>query len=93
MSLVDSTEGVAMLAAYGWAYVRPARKFYYNLNITLLSVVVAVFIGGAEALAAIGRPVSAIFSFANLGYGLLALCAITLCASVVIGIHHRRTQC
>jgi high-affinity nickel-transport protein len=34
MSLVDTTDGVLMLGAYGWAYVKPIRKLYYNLNIT-----------------------------------------------------------
>lgn len=39
-----------MLGAYGWAYVRPVRKLYYNMNITLISVIVALFIGGIEVL-------------------------------------------
>jgi high-affinity nickel-transport protein len=50
MSLVDTTDGVLMLGAYDWAFVRPIRKLYYNLTITLVSVVVAVLIGGIEAL-------------------------------------------
>ena len=41
MSLVDATDGVLMLGAYGWAYVKPIRKLYYNLNITLVSVLIA----------------------------------------------------
>jgi high-affinity nickel-transport protein len=39
-----------MLGAYGWAYVKPIRKLYYNLNITLVSVVIAFAIGGVEIL-------------------------------------------
>ncbi len=54
MSLVDTTDGVLMLGAYGWAYVKPIRKLYYNLNITLVSVLIAFVIGGLEALAVIG---------------------------------------
>jgi high-affinity nickel-transport protein len=50
MSLVDTTDGVLMLGAYEWAFVRPIRKLYYNLTITLVSVIVAVLIGGIEAL-------------------------------------------
>ncbi len=50
MSLVDTTDGVLMLGAYDWAFVRPIRKLYYNLTITLVSVIVAVLIGGIEAL-------------------------------------------
>ncbi len=54
MSLVDATDGVLMLGAYGWAYVKPIRKLYYNLNITLVSVLIAFFVGGIEALSVIG---------------------------------------
>ena len=54
MSLVDTTDGVLMLGAYGWAFMKPMRKLYYNLTITALSVVVAVAIGGIETLGLIG---------------------------------------
>jgi high-affinity nickel-transport protein len=54
MSLVDTTDGVLMLGAYGWAYVKPIRKLYYNLNITLVSVLIAFVIGGIEVLSIIG---------------------------------------
>lgn len=54
MALIDTTDGVLMLLAYDWAFVKPIRKLYYNLMITLVSVVVAVVIGGIEALGLIG---------------------------------------
>jgi high-affinity nickel-transport protein len=54
MSLIDTTDGVLMLGAYNWAFVKPIRKLYYNLTITLVSVVVAVLIGGIEALGLLG---------------------------------------
>jgi high-affinity nickel-transport protein len=50
MCLVDSSDGILMLGAYGWAYVKPIRKLYYNLNITLVSVIIAFVIGGIEVL-------------------------------------------
>jgi high-affinity nickel-transport protein len=50
MLLLDTTDGVLMLGAYGWAFVKPMRKLYYNLTITFVSVVVAIAIGGIEAL-------------------------------------------
>lgn len=50
MSLVDTTDGILMLGAYGWAYIKPMRKLYYNMTITLVSVLVAVVIGGIELL-------------------------------------------
>ncbi len=54
MSLVDTTDGILMLGAYDWAFVKPIRKLYYNMTITLVSVIVAVLIGGIEALGLVG---------------------------------------
>jgi nickel/cobalt transporter (NiCoT) family protein len=54
MSLIDTTDGVLMLGAYGWAFMRPIRKLYYNITITAVSVIVALLIGGIETLGLIG---------------------------------------
>jgi high-affinity nickel-transport protein len=54
MALVDSTDGILMLGAYGWAFVKPIRKLYYNMTITFVSVVVALLIGSIEALGLVG---------------------------------------
>lgn len=48
MSLVDSADGVLMCGAYGWAFANPLRKIFYNITITGLSVVVALFVGTIE---------------------------------------------
>jgi high-affinity nickel-transport protein len=48
--LVDTTDGVAMRLAYGWAFVNPIRKVYYNLTVTVISVIVALLIGSVEIL-------------------------------------------
>ena len=48
MSLLDTIDGSFMNFAYGWAFSRPVRKVYYNIVITGLSVLVAIFIGGLE---------------------------------------------
>jgi high-affinity nickel-transport protein len=48
MSLMDSADGVLMCGAYGWAFANPLRKVFYNLTITGLSVVVALFVGTIE---------------------------------------------
>ncbi len=50
MCLLDTTDGILMLGAYGWAFVKPVRKLYYNLNITFVSVLVAVVVGAIEVL-------------------------------------------
>jgi high-affinity nickel-transport protein len=54
MTLIDTTDSILMLGAYGWAFVKPIRKLYYNMTITAVSVVVAVIVGGLEALNLIG---------------------------------------
>jgi nickel/cobalt transporter (NiCoT) family protein len=54
MTLVDTTDGVLMLGAYGWAFMKPVRKLYYNITITAVSVLVAVVVGGLEVLNLIG---------------------------------------
>ena len=50
MCLIDTADGVLMLGAYGWAFIKPIRKLYYNLSITLLSVLVAFVVGTYELL-------------------------------------------
>jgi nickel/cobalt transporter (NiCoT) family protein len=50
MTLVDTTDSVLMVGAYGWAFLNPIRKIWYNLTITAVSVLVALLIGGIEAL-------------------------------------------
>ncbi len=49
MTLVDTTDGILMVGAYGWAFMKPIRKLYYNLTITFVSVIVALMVGGIEA--------------------------------------------
>jgi high-affinity nickel-transport protein len=50
MALVDTTDSVLMVGAYGWAFTKPIRKLFYNMTITLVSALVAIVIGGIEAL-------------------------------------------
>lgn len=54
MTLVDTTDSVLMVGAYGWAFLNPVRKLWYNLTITAISVLVALLIGGIEALGLVG---------------------------------------
>ena len=54
MSLVDTADSILMIGAYGWAFIKPIRKLFYNLTITGVSVVVALLVGGIEALGLIG---------------------------------------
>ena len=50
MTLLDTTDSILMVGAYGWAFLNPIRKIWYNLTITAVSVVVALLIGGIESL-------------------------------------------
>lgn len=50
MCLIDTTDGVLMLGAYGWAFMEPMRKLFYNAFITLLGFAVAFFVGAVELL-------------------------------------------
>jgi high-affinity nickel-transport protein len=95
MSLVDSTDNILMLGAYGWAYVKPIRKLYYNITITAVSVVVAFAVGGIEALGLLAgqfHPKGAFWNLVNaltgnfgfLGYGIVALFALSWIVSIAI---------
>ena len=48
MTLCDSVDGFFMNFAYGWAFAHPARKIFYNITITSLSIVVAFVIATIE---------------------------------------------
>lgn len=53
MSLIDTVDGIIMTNVYGWAFIKPVKKIYYNLIITLISCVFALFIGFIELLSII----------------------------------------
>jgi high-affinity nickel-transport protein len=55
MSLVGATNGIMMVGVYGWAFVKPIRKLYYNVAITLASVLVAMLVGSIEVLGLIAE--------------------------------------
>ena len=50
MSLMDTFDGVFMSKAYGWAFVTPIRKIYYNITTTGLSIFVAFVVGSIEVI-------------------------------------------
>jgi high-affinity nickel-transport protein len=54
MTLLDTTDSILMLGAYGWAFIKPIRKLYYNLTITAVSVLIALIVGGLETLNLVG---------------------------------------
>ena len=86
MSLIDTTDNILMLGAYGWAYIKPIRKLYYNVTITAVSVLVALVVGGIEALGLIGAQLHLQGSFwiavgrLNDNFGVLGYCIIAIFA-------------
>ena len=60
MSLMDTTDGLFMNLAYGWAFFNPVRKVYYNLTVTGLSVAICFFIGGIETLGLLPQEISSL---------------------------------
>jgi high-affinity nickel-transport protein len=95
MTLLDTTNSVLMVGAYGWAFVKPVRKLYYNMTITFVSVVVAVLIGGIEALNLIAEKfalsgglwdtiVSLNDTFGMLGYLIIGVFALSWLGSMAI---------
>jgi high-affinity nickel-transport protein len=97
MSLIDTTDNILMLGAYGWAYIKPIRKLYYNLTITFVSVVVAFAVGGIEALGLIGGHFHLTGFFwiliqkLNNNFGVLGYCIIALFAlSWILSIAYYR---
>lgn len=63
MALVDTLDSVLMSRAYGWAFVKPVRKLYYNLTLTAVSVLVALLVGSVEALGLVADTLSLKGSF------------------------------
>ncbi|RQH09890.1 HoxN/HupN/NixA family nickel/cobalt transporter [Paraburkholderia dinghuensis] len=83
MTLIDSTDNVLMVRAYGWAMDDPKRKVYYNAGITFVSALVAIVIGGIEVLGLVADKPGAsggVWSivanlndhFGAMGYGIVA---------------------
>jgi high-affinity nickel-transport protein len=95
MSLLDTTDGIMMLGAYGWAFRQPIRKLYYNLTITFVSVLVAALIGGIEALGLLADQLNLVGpfwsfigalneNFGSLGYLIIAIFAACWLVSIAV---------
>ncbi len=93
MSLVDTTDSILMLGAYGWAFVKPVRKLYYNLNITLVSVLIALVIGTIEFMSIVADKFNLTggmwdwvgeLDFEVIGYVIIAIFLISWVGSTII---------
>ena len=95
MTLVDTTDSILMLGAYGWAFVKPIRKLYYNMTITFVSVVIALVVGSIEVLGVVGDQLGleeGVWSviaglnanFGNLGFFIIAIFVASWVVSILI---------
>lgn len=82
MTLVDTTDSILMLGAYGWAFVKPVRKLYYNLNITLVSVLVALLIGTLEIAGVVAEQ----FNLTSGVWGWLRNLSFEAIGYIIIGV-------
>ena len=95
MCLIDTADGILMLGAYGWAFLDPMRKLFYNAFVTLLGFGVAFFVGAVEVLGVIAQEFnleSGIWRFIDginnhfsvIGYGLIGIFAICWLSSTYL---------
>ena len=96
MTVMDTTDGLFMNLAYGWAFFNPVRKVYYNLAITGLSVAICLFIGGIEALSLLPQEIKGLsqthgfwgfmynFNINTAGFVIVGMFVLTWLAAVLI---------
>jgi nickel/cobalt transporter (NiCoT) family protein len=91
MLLVDTSDGVSMRLAYGWAFLKPIRKTYYNLTVTIISVLVAFLIGGIELTQVVSGELKLTggfwdwlsgLDFETLGFGIVGIFIISWLVSI-----------
>ncbi len=91
MVLVDTTDGLLMRVAYGWAFLHPLRKVYYNLTVTIISVMVAWIVGSIELLQVLSTELNLTggfwvwvqgLDFEAIGYGIVGLFAVSWAVSM-----------
>ena len=93
MCVMDTTDGVFMNAAYGWAFAKPVRKVFYNITITTISVAVALIIGTIELVGVLADeakidsgPLSAIASIPldYAGYAIVGFFVLAWIAALAV---------
>ena len=101
MVLTDTTDGVTMRLAYGLAFLTPLKKIYYNLTVTVMSVLVAFVIGGIELVQvlsielSLNGPVWSWFNnldFETMGFAIVGVFVITWITSYAVWKHKKYEQ-
>jgi high-affinity nickel-transport protein len=98
MVTIDTSDGISMRCAYGWAFLKPIRKIYYNLTITIISVLVAFAIGGIELIQVVASEVGwttgfwgflSNLDFETMGYAIIAIFLISWLVAIVAMAYYR----
>jgi len=101
---MDTTDGLFMNLAYGWAFFNPIRKVYYNLAIAGLSVAICFFIGGVEALGLLPQEIKGLsqsggfwgfvsrFNINTAGFVIVGMFVVTWLAALLIWRYGRIEQ-
>jgi len=96
MTLIDTTDGLFMNLAYGWAFFNSVRRVYYNLAITGLSVAICLFNGGIEVLSLLTQQIAgprrshglwgflSSFNLNTAGFVIVAMFIVTWLAAMLI---------
>jgi high-affinity nickel-transport protein len=93
MSLMDTADGMFMTTAYRWAFSAPIRKLYYNITVTVISVIAALLVGVVELLKMVSENLSVQsnllqwtqkLDFRDFGYVLVALFVVAWSLSVML---------
>ena len=85
MTFMDTTDGLFMNLAYGWAFFNPIRKVYYNLAITGLSVAICFVIGAVEALSLLPQEIHGLSRTTGF-WGLMSRFNINTAGFVIVGL-------
>jgi len=89
MSLMDTADGAFMAHAYGWAFASPARRVFYNVTVSALSVLVALAVGTVELLQVLSSSLGVGSGLGGLdlghvGYVVVGLFAATWLVAAVV---------
>jgi len=85
MTFMDTTDGLLMNLAYGWAFFNPVRKVYYNLTITGLSVAICFVVGAVEALSLLPQEIHGLSRTTGF-WGLISRFNINTAGFVIVGL-------
>lgn len=101
MVFTDTTDGVTMRCAYGWAFLTPLKKIFYNLTVTVMSVLVAFVIGGVELIQVLGLELNLgggywntleNLDFETMGFAIVGIFVVTWASAYAVWRYKKYNQ-